>query len=733
MKTITLVFSRIALLQMLLIFTASSVQGQACCECSLGPPVSPQIDADIDMEIQFFTDGNLNSFSNIPDATLGVNASDLSKLDIYVRTNYNWGSFNHTLTIVVIRVSDDAIIYSSSSSAHVIGIWSALPCGLYKIHAYATANGLAHPFQVYEVGGYVCIKKTNRSFSKIILSNEKIVVGDEVTLTTDGNEAVLWVGPDVNTIAKSITIVPTSSGVINYTAVDIGSDWCTSANAPFPISINAMSAQQYYYCQGKFVDNVISATSIRFSDNVPVDYKSVQVDAFNTVNPYENGTKGIWRAEESFVYVNERGQDISKEVETWKDGTYDQLPLFDWNTPYFERCYPKWRKTNTITKYNANNFEVENKDILNRYSAALYGFKGQLSIAVAANAKSNEIGFESFEEYTPLQDLTPSNSGSGNISIFNTSPSNTDYMTEYDEYDVLSSDVNVVTVNAPSGRFTSGQKVIAYGSWVFRYTDKSIFGNTIILSVAPDPDGDANHCTLTLSPLNSYFAGDWIGKLRVAKPYSTSTSPKVDNENAMVQVVSGIAHTGDQCLSLDGNIEIEQEKLKLEGNKKYLFSCWIKSNLYTSGTALRYTTSFFNAADNTQVLISYKDNNGNMVGNFVSFDPSGPVIEGWQKIEGEFLMPVGAGRIVLKIQSGKTNICPSLYLDDLRIQPSESGMKTYVYDKNNLRLRAILDENNYASMYYYDAAGNLYLLEKETIKGVMTIQESIQHAPSTDN
>jgi hypothetical protein len=54
-------------------------------------------------------------------------------------------------------------------------------------------------------------------------------------------------------------------------------------------------------------------------------------------------------------------------------------------------------------------------------------------------------------------------------------------------------------------------------------------------------------------------------------------------------------------------------------------------------------------------------------------------------------------------------------------------MKSYVYDLNDYRLRAILDEENFASFFYYDAEGNLHTTKKETIRGIKTITENISY------
>jgi len=67
------------------------------------------------------------------------------------------------------------------------------------------------------------------------------------------------------------------------------------------------------------------------------------------------------------------------------------------------------------------------------------------------------------------------------------------------------------------------------------------------------------------------------------------------------------------------------------------------------------------------------------------------------------------------------------WYDDLRLHPEKGNMKTYVYDLRDYRLRAILDEENFASLFYYDAEGNLYLTKKETVRGIKTLTENISY------
>jgi hypothetical protein len=100
---------------------------------------------------------------------------------------------------------------------------------------------------------------------------------------------------------------------------------------------------------------------------------------------------------------------------------------------------------------------------------------------------------------------------------------------------------------------------------------------------------------------------------------------------------------------------------------------------------------------------------------------SGPIIEGWQKVEDTVTVPVNATSDSLIFKStGSSNV----YFDDLRLHPFNADMKTYVYDPQTLRLMAELDENNYATLYNYDEEGQLIRVKKETVQGIKTVKET---------
>tara|TARA_B100000508_G_scaffold141096_1_gene146799 strand:- start:14957 stop:21586 length:6630 start_codon:yes stop_codon:yes gene_type:complete len=110
------------------------------------------------------------------------------------------------------------------------------------------------------------------------------------------------------------------------------------------------------------------------------------------------------------------------------------------------------------------------------------------------------------------------------------------------------------------------------------------------------------------------------------------------------------------------------------------------------------------------------------------------VIDGWQKIEYTFDIQgysttVGDKTISVAFKNVSGEI---KYIDDIRIQPYNSSMKTYVYDPINFRLTAELDDNNFATFYEYDQEGKLIRVKKETERGIMTIQETRNHTQITN-
>ena len=154
------------------------------------------------------------------------------------------------------------------------------------------------------------------------------------------------------------------------------------------------------------------------------------------------------------------------------------------------------------------------------------------------------------------------------------------------------------------------------------------------------------------------------------------------------------------------------ETFALTPGKKMLLSAWVREDCGNdqAGIPCREFTYTKN-----QIRLTF------IGGGDTAYSAGGPIIDGWQRYEFEFTPPAGATALDLKfINSGSGN----LYVDDIRVHPFNSNMKSYAYDPVNLRLRAELDANNYAVFYEYDEEGILIRKKVETREGIKTINET---------
>ena len=171
------------------------------------------------------------------------------------------------------------------------------------------------------------------------------------------------------------------------------------------------------------------------------------------------------------------------------------------------------------------------------------------------------------------------------------------------------------------------------------------------------------------------------------------------------EISTDFAHTGNHSLrtrKLKVSLDKSRSNLNLQPGKKYLFSCWVrKPDCPTLG----------NLGD---------DYNFAYIGTLPVITKE-PKVECWQRIEKEFTYN---GNNTLEMQPASGGF---FYVDDIRITPADATCKTYVYNPQNYRLLAELDENNFATFYNYDEEGVLIQVKKETEKGIMTTKTTRQH------
>jgi PKD repeat protein len=444
-------------------------------------------------------------------------------------------------------------------------------------------------------------------------------------------------------------------------------------------------------------NDILEATASTFSDAWPLD----QLDpALAVRGSFINGSQGVWRNNATYVYEKPRKR--SDPVTLATDGTF-VLDRFDWEQAHFN-IIPNWIQANTMTRYSPFSYELENKDVLGVYSGAVYDYGGQLLTATGLNMRNGEMGFTSFEfldknvagnwvlgtQPLPLYSTYIVNAGKAYVAVVEAT------------MDALSNNIETIDVMGlgvvPTLPGLPSAPIVPFYA-----------GNEHIVCMRVHPDNpDWTMVVLDKAPFN----GTWIGQLRVRHTVTPTVVAVIDSSTP--------AHSGKKSLKITTDQTFKQEVLSLAPGKSYLLNCWasvqnpnVTTPVLTGGPGIEITAR----QKNNQVIQTFQ------------FTPGGPLIDGWQQIKGTFVCPVNAAYIEIKFKKGTA---VTAWFDDLRLQPENGNMKGYVYNLTDFHLQAILDEENFASYFFYDQEGNLSLTKKETIDGVKTLSENASYTKPTN-
>ena len=342
------------------------------------------------------------------------------------------------------------------------------------------------------------------------------------------------------------------------------------------------------------IDGVLQASATEYNNVWAYDYGDVGLPPLNDNNENYLGIPNIYRSLRANLYVTDRNQTGNHNqynTNVAYDGTYSSFTVFHQERGNEGNMQKPWAWTAEITKYSPFNFEIENRNALNIYSSALYGYKQSLVTAVANNARYTEIGFDGFENDSHI------------------------------------------ALGQPRGHIQ---------------LDYSHMGRT--------------------------------------------------------EIVNSFAHSGQKSLQTNNlSLLVGNSSLELQAGKDYVFSCWVRKASCATLSNL-----------GEDYIFTYNSHNDN-----ISKEAK---VDCWQRVEFTFKYTTGANTI--RLQAADNAV---IYVDDIRIAPANATIKSYVYDPQNYRLVAELDENNYATFYNYDEEGILVQVKKETERGVMTIKTTRQN------
>lgn len=431
-------------------------------------------------------------------------------------------------------------------------------------------------------------------------------------------------------------------------------------------------------------------------------------------NPYRRGVRGVWLPQDQFSYLSPRNYDtVALKFEQL--GTMSNYQHFQYDSPLF-RYTPQganWVNVLSNRKINANAQVLEENNALYIPKSVLTGFHiftgEQIQISphyvTASISGSNyfESAFASFEFYE--------NKTYG----FSSTPSENYCHFDYFEkpYSITNNIYQVIyspiaysyIIDKPFVRSTTGKMAEIYCT---NFTNN----NSRVLPIALDepfviaykPYQNRTMSRVSFVPCDCQLPSMSSCKIAISDTFRI-------NKILNTELNYSFAHTGNSSLLLRtaSSFTFPQKTLNLIPGKNYYFSCWVYTNT--------------SAADLTSLGVKAKILDNKVA--IATFDPSGNRINGWQKIEGFFTAPQNQ---IFDIQFVKSTNA-DLYLDDLRIAPSESDMTAYVYNRTTNKLEYTLDDNNYYTRYLYDSEGMIIGIMKETEKGVKAIQEFRKYLP----
>jgi hypothetical protein len=148
-------------------------------------------------------------------------------------------------------------------------------------------------------------------------------------------------------------------------------------------------------------DGVLQAGAVEYGADWVYSYADAGSSDISTNRQHYLGIPNIHKPLRSNLFVEQRrhtGTAPGYKTNIAYDGTYNYFSYFNRETGNAGNMQEPWSWSAEITKYSPFNFEIENKNALGIYSAALYGYGNSLATAVVNNSRYCETAFCHFED-----------------------------------------------------------------------------------------------------------------------------------------------------------------------------------------------------------------------------------------------------------------------------------------------------------------------------------------------
>lgn len=277
-------------------------------------------------------------------------------------------------------------------------------------------NGIGFSVEVSSIDG-------SGTASLPAASVEKFTPGDEVLIATNGGYYKRWVNYVGNDNIQIIDrngdpIGPITQNPSTITILKSGRDNNLTALAGNVI----LNSNPLHENAGQYslnFNSVINASAVEFSDDA---YQNCNCrnDSIGVFNEWLAGTKGFWKPYKNYYYMDMRKQssgsgtnlrDANYNTNIREDGVFegDFLEFWKYNSGAWEKnesgtaggtsFNERWNAASEVTKFSIRGMELENKDAMDVFSSAVFGYNGLLPLIVAKNAMLKQIGYDGFEDY----------------------------------------------------------------------------------------------------------------------------------------------------------------------------------------------------------------------------------------------------------------------------------------------------------------------------------------------
>ena len=390
-----------------------------------------------------------------------------------------------------------------------------------------------------------------------------------------------------------------------------------------------------------------------------------------TVNPYVADILGCWRKKSDYTFRAERT--ISTPAQ---GGTINGFKSFFTNFPMRakENAHPdraNWQMAASANVYDPFGRNIESRNSLGIHSSEVFGYGFSLPVLAASNARYTSVAFDGFEDYQYK-----------NIAD---NPWNDCTLQPHFRFDTtIAKIVSDVSHSGVSCLRTSS-------SVMLNRKYKAVEEPSALAISGGRFNANQGHLIQPFVPdTTTFFLSAWLSK-GVPGAVSSSTG-------ALTPTFPGTGSLGSVNAGTILNI----------GNSLGLNQPLINS-------ALGGSVALLDAAD---IVVKARTLSGTDV-TLVSAKAEGKSVDGWKQVNAVFKVPTNVQSLSIQLNANGSQT----WFDDIRVQPFNSSMKTFVYDPYTLRMMAMLDENNFATFYEYDNEGNLVRTKKETDEKIVTLQE----------